>query len=133
MTATDVCNLQKALTSLYTISTKYKDFRIKLFNVAKLEKPPQTSFDAADTPGNFCFVFFKLLLERVENNCMPSNLFSGLVIYDKPKRSIDIQCKDNTWISVKKLTVIGRKPMSADGFNNGFIAGPKLKYLLLHG
>ncbi|XP_053997292.1 methionyl-tRNA formyltransferase, mitochondrial isoform X4 [Hylaeus anthracinus] len=56
---------------------------------------------------------------------IPSTLegeMPGVVIYDKKSDALIIKCKGGNCISVKKVVMKGRSPMSARDFYNGFMA-----------
>lgn len=50
-------------------------------------------------------------------------VFIGTVIYSKKNNALIIKCKENTYVSAKKVTVQGKRPMSAFNFYNGYISG----------
>ncbi|XP_024945331.1 methionyl-tRNA formyltransferase, mitochondrial isoform X2 [Cephus cinctus] len=99
MTAKDVYNLQRAITGLYPLTTKFQDITIKILNIKVLEKQTQAYSSSHSSPGS--------------------------VIYDKKNDILAVCCRDNTWVSIEKLVVPGRQPMSARDFNNGFISKHK--------
>lgn len=87
-----IYNLARALDSLFPLTTKWNSIPIKLYDV---------SFENLN---------FK------EETCLP-----GSVKYDKPTKKILVKCSDGTWISCGKIGLPGKKPMTANDFNNGYI------------
>ncbi|XP_033214449.1 methionyl-tRNA formyltransferase, mitochondrial isoform X2 [Belonocnema kinseyi] len=78
----------------------------------------------------------KLLIKTVEK--LPDVLCCGIpqseesvtygtVIYNKESDSLLVKCKENTWISIKKIRIPGKPQMPALDFRNGFMGGQKLK------
>mgnify|MGYP004597576881 CR=1 FL=1 len=50
-------------------------------------------------------------------------MFIGIVIYNKKNKVLIIKCKENTFVSAKKITIQGKRTMSALDFYNGFMSG----------
>ncbi|KAK2586276.1 hypothetical protein KPH14_001531 [Odynerus spinipes] len=101
MSATHIYNLQRALTGLYPLTTKFQDITIKLLDVRKIQKSSHLSHIKPDIPG--------------------------VVTFDKVNNVLIVKCKDDSWVSVAKVSMPGRRLMSAKDFNNGFISGQKEK------
>ncbi|XP_030751420.1 methionyl-tRNA formyltransferase, mitochondrial-like [Sitophilus oryzae] len=45
----------------------------------------------------------------------------GSVTYDKPSQTLRVECANGTFISVKRISVLGKKVMTASEFNNGYL------------
>lgn len=106
MSATRIYNLQRSLTGLYPLTTKFQDMTIKLLGIREIPNPSTS-------------------LLHIEPN------IPGVTIFDKKNNVLVVKCKDNSWISVEKVSVPKRRLMSANDFNNGFIAGLKKKTIIL--
>ena len=59
-------------------------------------------------------------------------LFTGLVVYDKIKKLLYVQCKENTWINVDKIVIPGKKPQSPKDFGSGFLLNQKEKSCIFY-
>lgn len=92
LSAQCVINLDRALTGVYPLTTTFHSTPVKLYNISQ----KQTS---------------------VINSVIP-----GLVKYCKRSKTLEIQCSDGNWITVKNVGVPGRRIMSAADFNNGFLS-----------
>lgn len=57
------------------------------------------------------------------------NSLPGFVRFDKKSNALIVTCKGPSWVSIKKVIVSGRSPMSAMDFRNGFMQG-KMKQKL---
>jgi len=99
MSAKNVYDLQRALTGLYPLTTRFQENTIKILGIKVCEEPPSLPNLPRDKPGS--------------------------VIYDKKKKLLLVQCKGESWIIVNQIVVPGRRPMSAQDFRNGFIANQK--------
>ncbi|XP_012283015.1 methionyl-tRNA formyltransferase, mitochondrial isoform X2 [Orussus abietinus] len=99
MTAKNVYDLQRALTGLYVLKTKFENKTVKLIDIKIVMDVPEKAKLLQNTPGLF--------------------------IYDKMSRALFVRCRDDSWIAVKKLVLPGRPPMTACDFNNGFLSKTK--------
>ncbi|XP_043285311.1 methionyl-tRNA formyltransferase, mitochondrial isoform X2 [Venturia canescens] len=106
MSAQNVYNLQRALTGLYSLTTKFEGIAIKLHGIRVYEEPVSLANSDEEKPG--------------------------CVFYDKKKNLLLIQCKDNTWISVDEIVVPGRRAMSGKDFRNGFMSKYKESLIIFH-
>lgn len=50
-------------------------------------------------------------------------MFVGVVIYDKQNNVLIVKCNEESFVSVQKITVQGKRCMTALDFYNGFISG----------
>lgn len=92
MTAIDVYNLHRALFGVYTLTTKFKDRQMKLFD-AFLVNQTQTNLD----------------------------LSPGTIEYCNTTNSIKVLCKDKKYVHFRSLRIIGKKEITAVDFYNGYI------------
>ncbi|XP_017885771.1 methionyl-tRNA formyltransferase, mitochondrial [Ceratina calcarata] len=99
MSATRVYNLQRALFGLHPIRTSFNDLKIKLFNMQTVESELVAKQFEGDAPGT--------------------------VMYNKTIDALIVKCKEESFVSVKKITVVGKRTMSARDFYNGFLSGRK--------
>lgn len=98
VTAQEVYNLSRALTTLHNICTNFKGTVIKLHNIKEYKRSVDEESDIK--PG------------RVE--------------YSRKLRAILVQCKDGKWISCDKIG-INKKVISASDFNNGYLKKENLE------
>lgn len=96
MSAKDVYNLQRAVTGMFHLTTKFNNIPIKLYDISKANN--------------------KIVADNCKNSIKP-----GSVVYDKQHKTLQIQCADGNWITVKTIGLPGKR-MSAADFNNGFIS-----------
>ncbi|XP_014473705.1 PREDICTED: methionyl-tRNA formyltransferase, mitochondrial isoform X3 [Dinoponera quadriceps] len=106
MTAKNVYDLHRGLLGLHPLTTKFRDTAIKLFDVRQVSKPIDgTNPEDDDVPG--------------------------FVRFDKKSNVLIVTCKGPSWVSIKKVIVSGRSPMSAMDFRNGFMQGKMKKLFFL--
>lgn len=91
MTATQIYDLSRALYGLYYLTAFWNNVPVKLINIKKYV------------------------------NYNKSVTVQGRVIFNSEQNLLNIQCKDGNWISVEKIGVLNKKPMSAKDFSNGYI------------
>ncbi|KAF3429378.1 hypothetical protein E2986_03187 [Frieseomelitta varia] len=97
MSATNVYNLHRALFGLYALTTLYQNVKVKLFDIQKIKAESIATQLEGEKPG--------------------------IVIYNKKNKVLIIKCKENTFVSAKKITIQGKRTMSALDFYNGFMSG----------
>lgn len=56
----------------------------------------------------------------------------GFVRFDRKSNVLIVTCKGPSWVSIKKVLMMGRSPMSAMDFRNGFMQG-KIKKKIFFG
>lgn len=92
MTAIDVYNLHRALFGVYSLTTKFKDRQMKLFDA--------------------------FIVDHNESNL---DLSPGTIEYCNNTNSIKVLCKDKKYINFRSLRIIGKKEITALDFYNGYI------------
>ncbi|CAK9832641.1 Methionyl-tRNA formyltransferase, mitochondrial [Anthophora retusa] len=97
MSATIVYNLHRALLGEHAVTTSFQNIKIKLYDVQKFVSASITTKFEGEIPGT--------------------------VMYDRKGKALIVKCKGETFVSVKKITVQGKRCMSAHDFYNGFICG----------
>ncbi|XP_053997288.1 methionyl-tRNA formyltransferase, mitochondrial isoform X1 [Hylaeus anthracinus] len=95
MSARNIYDLHRALLGVYPITATFQNAKIKLHDVKEIKESIPSTLEGE----------------------MP-----GVVIYDKKSDALIIKCKGGNCISVKKVVMKGRSPMSARDFYNGFMA-----------
>lgn len=98
MSSTEICNLDRAICGVLVPTCFWKNTRVKLFQIKE-------------------FVGVKILENTFDHVLSP-----GHVMYDKLSKTLRILCASKTFISVGKVGVLGKKPMNATDFYNGFIS-----------
>ncbi|KAJ8973023.1 hypothetical protein NQ317_012628 [Molorchus minor] len=91
-----ICNLDKAVTGLFCLTTQWNGILVKLHDV--------TDYTFSDS---------------IFSNCDNNILRPGFVKFHK--KMLIVLCSVRTCISVKRVGVFGKKVMSASDFNNGYI------------
>ncbi|RVE54061.1 hypothetical protein evm_001184 [Chilo suppressalis] len=99
MNAVDVYNLYRAIYGLYSLTSKYRDKRVKLF-------------------GAFLYD-----TEETEKNNLPA----GTLTYCHRTNAIKVLCKDNKYIYFKSIRIVGKREISALDFYNGYIKNTLLE------
>lgn len=79
MSATNVYNLHRALLGLYDLTTSFQNVKIKLLDIQKIES--------------------KIIATKLKEEN------TGVAIYSKKNNALIIKCKENSFVSVKKITV----------------------------
>ena len=101
MEARKVYNLHRALTGMYSLTTRWHGLPIKLLepslNIGISEPDQQTSN------------------RRLLNT-------PGCVELDHTRSFLRVLCADNQWIGFRALIVPGKKPMSPQDFYNGYLS-----------
>ncbi|XP_012232252.1 methionyl-tRNA formyltransferase, mitochondrial isoform X2 [Linepithema humile] len=106
MTAKNVYDLHRGLLGLYPLTTKFHNTTMKLFDIQQASKPSSETNPEDDVPG--------------------------FVRFDRKSDTLIVTCKGPSWVSIKKVTMTGRSPMSAVDFRNGFMQG-KIKKKIFFG
>ncbi|XP_076749431.1 methionyl-tRNA formyltransferase, mitochondrial-like [Xylocopa sonorina] len=104
MSAKNVHDLYRALLGLYPLTSSYENTKIKIFDITKIESESIAKMFEGELPG--------------------------MVIYHKKSKTLIIKCKDESFVSVKKIAVQGKPSMTALDFYNGFISGKKKTKIL---
>lgn len=92
MTAIEIYNLHRALYGVYSLSTKFKDKHMKLFNA--------------------------FLVDEAQINL---DLTPGTIEYCHTTNSIKVLCKDKKYVHFRSLRIVGKREISALDFYNGYI------------
>ncbi|XP_013190271.1 methionyl-tRNA formyltransferase, mitochondrial [Amyelois transitella] len=104
MDAIQVYNLYRAIYGIYTLTTKFKDKQMKLFN-AFITNP-----------------------EEIADSSVPP----GTLQYCNKNESVKILCRDRKYVHFKSVRIVGKREISAVDFYNGYIKNlptEKRKYL----
>lgn len=96
MSAEEIYNLSRALCGIYHLTTKWEQTTVKLINVKRC------------------------MINKIEP------IVPGKVIFNRNENVLNVQCRDGCWISVEKIGIYNKKPMSAKDFNNGYIQKLKI-------
>lgn len=96
MTARKIYATARSLYGLFPLQTKWKSNVVKLYDV-------------------------NLVNNTNDNLILRTNVVPGLVIYDKKNEQILVCCAEHTFISVRRIGIVGKKPMTAKEFNNGYV------------
>ncbi|KAJ8922037.1 hypothetical protein NQ315_008677 [Exocentrus adspersus] len=96
MTSREVYNRERALTSLFPLTTSWHGIPVKLIGVTDFSEIGVSDVDGA-------------LLKP------------GFVKYDRERKVLMVVCANRTWVGVGKVGVYGRKAMRAVDFDNGYI------------
>lgn len=106
MSATQVYNLNRAVTGILVPYCFWKNTPVKLYEIQQY------------SDGNF--------LNQIIQEFSP-----GYVEYYKTSKKLRVLCANNSFISVGKVGVYGKKVMSATDFFNGFLSKvpPAERYL----
>lgn len=100
MDSTAIYNKERALTGIYLLATSWiGNHPVKLLEINECEHK-----DDSET-----------------------YLKPGFVLYHKPSKKLRVLCSNNTWISVGKIKVHGKKVMNAIDFYNGYVKKQKLE------
>lgn len=51
----------------------------------------------------------------------PQHHIKGAFLFDRPSNSILVNCSENTCVAIKSLQIMGKKPITAVQFLNGFV------------
>lgn len=103
MTAVDVYNLYRALYGVHSLTTKFKDRQIKLFDA--------------------------FIVDQAQTNV---DLRPGTIEYCNTTNSIKVVCKDIKYVHFRSLRIVGKREISALDFYNGYIKNmpvEKRKYI----
>lgn len=92
MTSTQIYNLHRALKGFLSPTSVWQGVQIKLSGIKKWE--------------------------TISDN---KNHKPGYVAFDKRTKSLIVLCADNKFVNVESVTVLGKKTMTANEFNNGFL------------
>lgn len=107
MSARHICNLYRALYKFKSLTTTWQGQRVKIHEI---EIPLQVSENDVGDSGGIA-------------NDLNSSKFrpAGYVEYLRDKRALRVFCADGQYIMVNLLAIRGKRQMSAEEFNNGFI------------
>lgn len=97
MSARQVYDLDRALCGFFPLTSTWKGIVIKLYDVCKINQESD-------------------IKESESSQVQP-----GCIIYDKVNKVLKVMCADGNWVSIKQVSVTGKKTMSAADFNNGYI------------
>lgn len=53
-----------------------------------------------------------------------------MVFYDKTRDLLMLQCKNSSWVTIDRVSMPGKRKMSAADFNNGFIKNRREKVII---
>ncbi|XP_078040849.1 methionyl-tRNA formyltransferase, mitochondrial isoform X2 [Augochlora pura] len=95
MSARNIYNLHRALMGLYPLSTRFINKTVKLYDITVTDESIATKF-----------------IDKAP----------GMVMYDEVNDALIIKCKNEGCIWVKNIGIQGKPVMSANDFNNGYIA-----------
>ena len=56
--------------------------------------------------------------------------FTGLVIYNKEHKQLLISCKNDDWVSAKKVILPGKAEITAKDFYSGYFQNRNIKYYI---
>jgi len=101
MEARKVYNLHRALTGMYSLTTRWHGLPIKLLE-------PSLHIGISE-------------LEQQTSNRRLLNT-PGCVELDHTRSFLRVLCADNQWIGFRALIVPGKKPMSPQDFYNGYLS-----------
>lgn len=99
MSARYIQNLYRALYSFKWLSTTWHDRRIKIREIVIPDDDEQSINTGSESKGNR----------------------PGSAEYDKATKTLHVQCIDGRSIQIKQLGIEGKRSMSAEDFNNGFL------------
>lgn len=97
MSAQKICALGRALYGLYPLTCAWNNVPIKLYDISL-------------SPISLDNIVIKKDLVR-----------PGFVFYDKNAEQLCVLCADSKYVSFKRIGILGKKPMTAKDFNNGYL------------
>lgn len=93
-----ICALGRALYGLYPLTCFWNSIPVKLYDICL---SPLTLEDSLDE---------KNVIDR-----------PGFAFYNKNTNDIYVRCVDGMYLAFKRIGILGKKPMKAKDFNNGYL------------
>lgn len=134
MTATDVYNLQRAVSYMYTLRALYGDSVVRLFSLSvvkqkNLSDTTSLPFDyTIFEPKNTNELFMdsetdNLITRRPTTTRKPRRgVTPGKIIFLWYPRKIWVQCHGGDFVNVRSLCMPGKKPCTPVDFYNGYLS-----------
>lgn len=144
MTAKDICNLQRAVSYLYPVHTRFKEHVVRLYSVSisrgetitpritrtnrtsqfvnTVHEPKSTNELFMDSEDNTRPTVIKRQLPTTGTTVLPRPKSPGRITYIRNIRCLFVTCTGGQSIHVQYLSVAGKKQSTPADFYNGYLS-----------